>query len=385
MKSIAIVQPSFSIGGLEKALINMLKQLDYRTVDVDLFVLEPGGPLQKEVPEQVHVIGMPKRKRMRRLILANIKKFHLLRVIRLLLVRLNVTLHPEKAPQYYELYGKMADLFTDKQYDTVISYNGWGTDVDLCALYQLRGNKRILWNHLSRDPYPIKLWLWYRFDRIVYVSDEAMRRALYNHPELTGQSVAVYNCPNRQEVLAKSQDPVDIIHDGRPVLATVGRLSPEKGFDMIPEIVARLKERGLDVIWYLIGDGSCMNDLKKRCRQWGVSDNVVFTGELENPYPYVNACDIYVQPSYSEAFCTTTAEAKYLCKPTVVTDVCGMREQFCHMENGLIAKDISPAGLCEQIEYLIRHPEVRSQFTGALSTESDDVTRYTDAFYRVVL
>ena len=59
-------------------------------------------------------------------------------------------------------------------------------------------------------------------------------------------------------------------------------------------------------------------------------------GNKKNPYVYMNQCDLYVQPSKYEAYCTTTNEARILNKPIITTDVGGMRDQFIDKETALI-------------------------------------------------
>lgn len=68
----------------------------------------------------------------------------------------------------------------------------------------------------------------------------------------------------------------------------------------------------------------------------GLDDNFILLGNKSNPYPYLEECDIYVQTSYFEGYCTTTNEARILGKPIITTDVSGAREQFINYENGII-------------------------------------------------
>lgn len=58
--------------------------------------------------------------------------------------------------------------------------------------------------------------------------------------------------------------------------------------------------------------------------------------EDKNPYGYLKNCDIYVQTSRFEGYCTTTNEAKDLRKPVITTNVSGANEQFENNKSGLI-------------------------------------------------
>ena len=110
-----------------------------------------------------------------------------------------------------------------------------------------------------------------------------------------------------------------------------------------------------------------------------MADAVHLLGHQSNPYPYIQQCDIYVQPSYTEGFCTSTMEAKILGKPVVTTDVPGMREQFVSGENGLIVES-SEDGLYQGIKQLLDHPELMAKIVQNLQAapiSNDEVLRQT--------
>jgi len=86
---------------------------------------------------------------------------------------------------------------------------------------------------------------------------------------------------------------------------------------------------------------------------------------LDNPYPYIKACDIYVQPSYEESFGLTITEAKILCRPAVSTSTVGAREQIVHRENGYLT-DISSEGLASGIMQLITDEALRQKIIAFL-------------------
>ena len=96
---------------------------------------------------------------------------------------------------------------------------------------------------------------------------------------------------------------------------------------------------------------------------------MIFVGEKDNPYPYMNACDIYIQPSRTEGFCTTTREAKILCKPVVTFDVGGMREQFSDKVNGIIIEREDTKALAQAIFSLAKNPEMREKMSKELEKD----------------
>lgn len=189
-----------------------------------------------------------------------------------------------------------------------------------------------------------------------------------------------YNLINDQDILMRSEEstseymmPISIV--------TVGRLSHLKGQIMIPQIVKLLLDAGYVIYWYLVGDGELRSVVEEEIKRLGVAENVTLLGTKVNPYPYIKKCDIYVQPSFSEGYCTTTVEAKILNKPIVTTDAPGMREQFISGENGLIVDEMTPESLFEGIKLLIDHPEMREKFKRNLAKETYDNSKELQKLY----
>ena len=78
-----------------------------------------------------------------------------------------------------------------------------------------------------------------------------------------------------------------------------------------------------------------------------MENHVIILGKKSNPYPYIKACDIYVQPSRYEGNSVTVREAQILCKPVVVTDYSTVRNQVRNGEDGVIVPmDNSECALC---------------------------------------
>jgi len=103
-------------------------------------------------------------------------------------------------------------------------------------------------------------------------------------------------------------------------LLSVGRLCAAKNYDNVPDITRRLIGCGVkNLHWYIIGYGGDEALIRQRIKEAGMEEHVILLGKKENPYPYIKACDIYVQPSRYEGKSITVREAQILCKPVVVT------------------------------------------------------------------
>jgi len=172
-----------------------------------------------------------------------------------------------------------------------------------------------------------------------------------------------YNPIDKQDILRKAEMPMDVSFDGEVCnLLTVGRLSAEKGQDMIPAIVRRLTDMGHRVCWYIVGDGDNRSTVERLIEQYDVKEQVKILGVKTNPYSYMKNCTIYVQPSYTEGYSTTICEAGMLGKAIVGTKPSGgIRDQITDGQDGLIV-DATVEGLTNGITMLIERPQMREQF-----------------------
>lgn len=149
-------------------------------------------------------------------------------------------------------------------------------------------------------------------------------------------------------------------------ITTVGRVSKEKGQEMIPHVIKILKDRGLKVFWYIVGDGNDLNRIKEISRECGVEDSINFVGSKSNPYPYMKMCDIYVQPSYTEGFCLTVCEAAILGKSIVLTEIAAVAEILENEKTAIFVKP-NANSISDGIEKVLLHPEIKNNLMRNIS------------------
>lgn len=110
------------------------------------------------------------------------------------------------------------------------------------------------------------------------------------------------------------------------LFATVGRLSPEKGYVRLLNCVSRLKQEGFLFTLWIIGDGPMMNDLQDQARALSLDDYVIFWGRQNNPHSYTAKADVFICSSLSEGYSTACQEAIMLNVPVISTNVSGAEE-----------------------------------------------------------
>ncbi len=260
------------------------------------------------------------------------------------------------------------------EYDCVIGYHMVANDLTVMALEKIQAKRKILWLHGQKNFREKDLafydQLYSKADHIVCVSLDTEDRFRKLMPKSAEKTVTIHNLYDLAAIQKQATAPAEGLenHPGTWTIVSVGRISKEKGFDRVPPVAQALRDAGYDFHWYIIGDGNTRASVEADIRAKSLQDCVHLMGHRANPYPYIQNCHIYVQPSYTEGFCTSTMEAKILGKPVVTTDVPGMREQFVSGENGLIVES-SAEGICEGIRQLLDNPELIQKIENRLRSK----------------
>ncbi|MDK8182004.1 glycosyltransferase [Paenibacillus sp. UMB4589-SE434] len=104
-----------------------------------------------------------------------------------------------------------------------------------------------------------------------------------------------------------------------PIIVSLGRLSPEKRYDLVIEAAARLRRSGLPIRVILIGEGADRTRLEHIRSELGADQYVDLPGYTANPLPYLKRADLYVQSSDVEGLPTALIEAIACGTPVVAT------------------------------------------------------------------
>jgi glycosyltransferase involved in cell wall biosynthesis len=172
------------------------------------------------------------------------------------------------------------------------------------------------------------------------------------------------------------------ISDSSPLVVSVGRFVPYKGYRHLVE-AARLVENSMPgVHWILVGDGEQWQELEARCQSLGLQAQIHFPGWREDIPEILSACDIFVLPSLSEHFGRVVIEAMAMGKPVVVTDAGGVPEIVADGLCGLLVQPGQAAPLAEALLSLLRDPARRGRMGDAgrhRAEASFDLVRHVGA------
>lgn len=379
-KSLLIVIPHLTIGGVQKTLISASKALDYDKYDVTLYLRKNRTDLLEYVDKRINVIVNKDPNRYYR------KPYALALQLKILLNKIlsrkdaEAALNRELADRIREdsMQYEQKTYFADKKYDVAVAYVQGYTS--LFVNKYINSAEKIIFYHTSVDElHDMHELILPGYDKIAALHEEQKSLLEKWYPNHKSKISVVENYCDQELLTAQSKENTVKNNESRTVLCSCGRFTSVKGFDLALECAKKLKDYGIDFIWYFVGDGPEKDKLISLTREYGIDKNIVFTGMQKNPYPYMAACDIYVQPSYQEAMPVTILEAHRLNKPVISTATVGGKNLIQDGKNGVIC-DINSDSLAESIINLINNKDKHSDIVKNLETTdySHELEKYKE-------
>ncbi len=190
--------------------------------------------------------------------------------------------------------------------------------------------------------------------RVVAISSGIQASVEALVPSLRGRVRTVYIPLELDKVVRRAEEPLPEGAPAEPYLVAVGRLEPQKGFDVLLRAYARLRERGLTHPLVIVGEGHERETLRALATSLGVADGVVFTGFQANPYPWLRGATVFVSSSRFEGFCRVIAEALAVGTPVVSTDCpSGPAEVLDYGRAGILVPNEDAAALADGLYRLL--------------------------------
>lgn len=198
----------------------------------------------------------------------------------------------------------------------------------------------------------------------VIVNAEPVRKKLlesgFRNPE---RIRVIHNGLNTHEIVELAgKQTVDIPFGF--IVSSMGELSQRKGFDMLIRSFAKFlyssgaQNAGL----VLIGEGPSKNSLQQLAHSLNIERHVIFTGFLDNPYPYLAASQVFAMTSMNEGISNALLEAALLKNALISTTAGGgIQSVIREGENGFLLDYGDDKKLASILKKLYEHPEVTTK------------------------
>ncbi len=396
-KTILFVIESLNLGGAEKSLVTLLNLLDSNRYEIFLQLFSYGGDFELFLPPCVNILPpLSFFEACKGTLADTFRKAPLRSKFRFLFSRLAYSIslrikncsNPEKAVSFWKYCGR---CFTrcEQTYDYAIAYaqgvptyyvadcvNSHGGKYSwVNAIITLRGRKRTF-----------ALKKYGSFDKINCVSEAAKSSFAGSFPELSDKCVIIRDINDKKMITRMAELQSDAKSEmirGDIKILTIGRFSAQKRYDIAVDACKILRDKGLNFIWYAIGEGYLLEDIKRKVQEYSLEDIFVFLGKKTNPYPYIRMADIYVQTSEFEGFGMAIAEARILNVPVVTTDFSAVYQQMKNGENGLVV-DINPVSVANGIARLLSDSGLYLHIKEYLKLEKNDDYKELDKLYALI-
>lgn len=362
-KKLLFMLINMNIGGTERSFLNLLYTLNPNEYDVTLLLLEKTGGYLEDVPSWVRVLVLDGYQKIKPEVMnpplavakQHMENGRIRRALGIAFTHVLFKLTKDRTAYYRYVLKDIKDI--PETYDIAVAYAGPMDFITSYVLEHVNARKKIQWIHfdVSRSGFDTEFAKhnYPKFDKVFVVSDAAKEQLLNRMPEITDITETRHNVVSKERCLKEAEKGEGFTDDFTGIrILTVGRLSKEKGQEIIPDVAKKLKDAGYHFRWYLIGNGKTEEEIRRKIDDYHLEENVILLGTIKNPFPYYAQCDLYVQTSLHEGYCISLAEAQAFNKPIVSTDVAGAKDLLVNPEREIISKcDVQ--GLYEAVQQLM--------------------------------
>ena len=395
------------IGGAEMALIGLLHALDYTKYDVDLFLHAHRGEMMQFIPKEVNLLPEIKEYAhiecpMKQALLDGcwgvlFRRLKAKWLTKRYLRKKGIT---ESAASFQYVADCVSpflpSLHKYGEYDLAISFlnpHNYVSD-------KVKAKKKICWIHTDYTRIDInveqELPVWNAYDHIISISSDVTKTFLQVFPSLSNKIAEMENILSPEFVRRRAEEFQVEFNENQNEhvirLLSVGRFCEAKNYDNVPDICKKInmmlnenedENEKFSIRWYIIGFGGDEQLIRQKIEEAEMQEHVIILGKKSNPYPYIKACDIYVQPSRYEGKSVSVREAQMLCKPVVVTNYPTAKSQIRDGIDGRIVS-MDNEGCAQGLAEFILNTELQEQITEYLKEHDYGNMSEVEKLYKLI-
>ena len=388
MKKILFADNNLNIGGVQKAFVSLLHEIE-KDFDITLVLFHQDGELLEQIPQSVKIVPAhgycellgitQKQANQMNMIKAMVRAFAVV------LSRVAGSALPTRF-----LIGRKIRY---EGYDYAISFMHFSPEKQFYGgtneyiLNAVKAKSKIAFVHCDFLQYGGNLRYaekqYKRFDRIAICSDSCKNKFITAFPGLKDKAFAVRNCNIYDQIIAEADADSVIYEEDKLNVITVARLSEEKEVSRGIAAVADCIRQGIRVKYHIVGDGPEKAKLENYAKELGIEEHVIFHGLQKNPYRFMTHADLFLLTSRHEAAPMVFDEARCLALPVLTTDTCSAREIVADADAGWVC-DNSVQGVCSKLKRILSNPEMLYAVRKQLQIQSFDNTKAIQQFYAML-
>lgn len=304
---VLVLHGHLSMGGEERVLLNVLKNLVELDYDVDLLITWNHGEnnlFENEIPEKVNYKFLFDNYDGKSKIIKEIYRI--------------------KAKTVY--LKKVEKIIKEKKYDVVIDYssnllkyNNFDIKVPVFAWIHF---SLTFGEQLSTDKIEKYKKQYKKYDKILAICD-TMRDEFVEILGMNKNKVELVYNPINLEIIKEKAENINPEYENylkEDYFLQVSRLTKQKQPEHLVDIYYKLKQRGIKEKLYFIGDGEKVELIKQKIKEYNLENDVILLGQIENPYPFFKNAKLFVHTGRYEGLPTVLLESLAFGTPVVAYD-----------------------------------------------------------------
>ena len=304
---VLVLHGHLSMGGEERVLLNVLKNLVELNYDVDLLITwnhKENNLFENEIPKKVNY----------EFLFNNYDgKSKIIKEIYRLRAKLTYLKKVEK-------------IIKEKKYDIVIDYSSnllkySNLDIKVPVFAWIHFSLTF-GEHLNTDKIEKYKKQYKKYEKILAICD-TMRDEFVKILGMDEKKVELVYNPIDLETIRKKAETIDKKYENylkQDYFLQVSRLTEQKQPEHLVDIYYKLKQQGIKEKLYFIGNGEKIELIKQKIREYNLENDVVLLGQIENPYPFFKNAKLFVHTAKYEGLPTVLLESLTLGTPVVAYD-----------------------------------------------------------------
>ena len=285
------------------------------------------------------------------------------------------------------------------EYKIDVVHVHWKSDLPLVALAKRQSKHSFRFIHTRQMNLPAKKhdpyhrFIYGSLDRFISITDHILESARKNLPMAENKLIRIYHgarvpqniTPANSDRIKKKLGIGNIFSIG-----LFGRISEFKGQHLLIEAVQRLKDEGICVQAWIVGEAfeeAYLNQLKKMSKDFDLEDQIRFPGFYENPMELMSCLDAVVLTTKKESFGLVLIEAMHAGVPVIGSNAGGVPEIIDHGTTGLLFETWNSISLAGVIKQLVLDEKLRKDLAinGQLkASQQFDLEKQYQKFYKTM-
>jgi len=304
---ILVLHGHLSMGGEERVLLNVLRNLIELGYNVDLLITWNHGEnnlFENEIPKKVNYEFLFDNYNGKSKI---IKEIYRLRTKTTYLKKVEKIIEEKK---YDVIIDYSSNLLKYKNFDIKVPIFAW-------IHFSLTFGEKLSGEKVEKYKKQYK-----KYDKILTICD-TMRDEFVEILGMDKTKVELVYNPINLEIIRKKAEDVNPKYGNylkEDYFLQVSRLTQQKQPEHLVDIYYKLKQRGIKKKLYFIGNGEKVKLIKQKIKEYNLEDDIILLGQIENPYPFFKNAKLFLHTAKYEGLPTVLLESLAFGTPVVAYD-----------------------------------------------------------------